>query len=95
MKTNTFCAVDFGNDCKEQIYTDTYEEAAAIAAKSKHGTAYYVVEVTDNDGNIENCYFDPDSLEGAIRDALSDESNDEESKAELRRMLEEEISRKG
>lgn len=95
MKANTFCAVDFGNDRKEQIYTATYEEAAEIAAKSKHGTAYYVVEVTDNDGNIENCYFDLDTLEGAIRDALSDESNDEESKAELRRMLEEEISRKG
>lgn len=37
MKVNTFCAVDFGNDIEEQIYTETYGEAAEIAAKSNHG----------------------------------------------------------
>lgn len=89
MKVNTFCAVDFGNDIEEQIYTETYEEAAEIAAKSNHGTAYYVVEITDNNGNIENCYFDPESLEGAIRDALADESNDEEAKEILKQMINE------
>lgn len=37
MKVNTFCAVDFGNDIEEQIYTETCGEAAEIAAKSNHG----------------------------------------------------------
>lgn len=89
MKVNTFCAVDFGDDTKDQIYTETYEEAAEIAAKSKHGTAYYVVEITNDNGEIENCYFDPDSIEGAIRDALADGSNDDEAKAILKQMINE------
>ena len=89
MKVNTFCVVDFGDDTKDQIYTETYEEAAEIAAKSKHGTAYYVVEVTNDKGEIENCYFDSDSLEGAIRDALADGSNDEEAKEILKQIINE------
>lgn len=88
MKVNTFFAVDFDSDYKEQIYPSTHEEAVEIA-KKQGGTAYYAVETTDEDGNIENCYLDEESLENAIRQALADGSNDDEARDILLDMMNE------